>query len=726
MPGHSPESSASSARSRSHSFQKKISASVAVMATLALLATSLVVLTAGPAGALVGTPFEIDGDDQATAGGLDWSNFPTANLLDEDDVANSNDDDSFGGADEDDYIDVPVVSQGVPTNNDLTRFRLAVERRSGNDFLYLAWDRLPANGTTTISFELNKLEQAYPGPGAGNGNEWDILRSEGDVLITFDLGSSGNDPALYMSRWLVTNSPTTPCAVSNHVTPCWSVPVQLTLGGALADAAVDETLNQRGARVPPTFGEAAINLTATGILPAGSCETFANSYAKSRSSLPLGSDLQDLVFPSDQIVISNCGSLSVAKTVVDDPGTTAFGFTVDCGDYALSSVNLADTTVDYTTAPGDAKFSLGDAESKTFADVPAGTECSVVEADATSPGGTWTTTYTIGSGDPQPGKNTGSQTLTAGQTVAVEFTNSFDAAAVLSSITIIKDALPDDAQNFAFTTDTDLAPSAFELDDDADPTLSNTRAFNDLPPGEYAVTESISSGWILTDIRCVGGTVVIDEDDRTARITLAAGDHVRCTFENQRVASLVPEVDLSITKTDDVDPITLGDGDVTYTLVITNNSVTDATNVVVSDRLPSSVTFRSASAGCTHTGGIVTCVVGDLRAGETATATVAVTPTAAGTLVNSATVSGDEPDPDPSNNTDGEETSVTEVLGETATRPPVAPATPPAVLGVAVARTGGSPGPLALAGTLAFLLGGLMLIASRPARAVRRSVPTKP
>ena len=44
-------------------------------------------------------------------------------------------------------------------------------------------------------------------------------------------------------------------------------------------------------------------------------------------------------------------------------------------------------------------------------------------------------------------------------------------------IVIVKDATPDDPQDFTFTAGGGLSPASFPLDDDADPTLSNTRTF---------------------------------------------------------------------------------------------------------------------------------------------------------------------------------------------------------------------------------------------------------
>src|SRR3954467_15873640 len=67
--------------------------------------------------------------------------------------------------------------------------------------------------------------------------------------------------------------------------------------------------------------------------------------------------------------------------------------------------------------------------------------------------------------------------------------------------------------------------------------------------------------------------------------------------------------DLSITKTDSPDPVVAGDG-FTYTIRVTNPNPTggnDATNVVVTDKLPSGVDFVSATGGmCQPNGGTVT------------------------------------------------------------------------------------------------------------------------
>ena len=64
---------------------------------------------------------------------------------------------------------------------------------------------------------------------------------------------------------------------------------------------------------------------------------------------------------------------------------------------------------------------------------------------------------------------------------------------------------------------------------------------------------------------------------------------------------------------------------VTYTLKATNDGPGTAKDVTITDPLPPGVTFLSASAPCTASGGIVSCPVGDLAKGASRTVTIKVT-----------------------------------------------------------------------------------------------------
>jgi hypothetical protein len=89
-------------------------------------------------------------------------------------------------------------------------------------------------------------------------------------------------------------------------------------------------------------------------------------------------------------------------------------------------------------------------------------------------------------------------------------------------------------------------------------------------------------------------------------------------------------------------------------ITVSNNGPSTATGVILTDMLPVSVSFGSASpsqGNCGQAGGIVTCGLGTLLNGGSAIVTIAVTPTAPGTITNGATAVGNEPDPTPGNNT---------------------------------------------------------------------------
>ncbi len=120
-------------------------------------------------------------------------------------------------------------------------------------------------------------------------------------------------------------------------------------------------------------------------------------------------------------------------------------------------------------------------------------------------------------------------TITSGLAVTdVTFGNQ-----IRGSITIIKDASPDDTQDFAFTS---RQLGSFTLDDDTDATLSNTALFSDLGNNTYSISEDAVEGWTLTDLVCSGDTeAVVDLQTRTATITLnQPGENVTCTFTNTR------------------------------------------------------------------------------------------------------------------------------------------------------------------------------------------------
>ncbi|MBB2987761.1 DUF7507 domain-containing protein [Terracoccus luteus] len=115
--------------------------------------------------------------------------------------------------------------------------------------------------------------------------------------------------------------------------------------------------------------------------------------------------------------------------------------------------------------------------------------------------------------------------------------------------------------------------------------------------------------------------------------------------------------DLSIVKTSD--PATpVPGGPVTYLLEVTNDGPSTATSVTVTDELDDAllgVGVVTSAGGCTQSAtGALSCDLGSLAPGESATVTVTATVDAGrtGSLANTAVVTSATPDPDPTNNTD--------------------------------------------------------------------------
>ena len=111
-----------------------------------------------------------------------------------------------------------------------------------------------------------------------------------------------------------------------------------------------------------------------------------------------------------------------------------------------------------------------------------------------------------------------------------------------------------------------------------------------------------------------------------------------------------PGPDLAVSQSAAPNPGKVGQN-LTYTLATTNLGALTASAVTLTDALPSSVSFVSASPGCTNIGGVVTCNLGALAGGAGSNITVTVTPSIAGPITNSVTIGSTTADPNSANNT---------------------------------------------------------------------------
>jgi len=237
---------------------------------------------------------------------------------------------------------------------------------------------------------------------------------------------------------------------------------------------------------------------------------------------------------------------------------------------------------------------------------------------------------------------------------------------MLPSITVVKEAVPAEG-SFDFTltpVGADVLPDTRSVSGDG-----GTYTWQFVEPGVYDLAEVTPTDWSLESISCGEHETELVTDG--IRLEVAYGEEVTCTFSNAS-----EQTDLSVSKTDVTDPIFVNSTDrtgvIVYKLTIENAGPADATGVTLVDTLDPTTTFSSAvpsQGSCTHSAGTVTCLLGDLPAGSSASITILATTLDVEEIVdivvdNTAEVSGDQTDVDPSNNTDVEDTTLVPVLQE--------------------------------------------------------------
>jgi hypothetical protein len=293
-------------------------------------------------------------------GDKDWFNAPNLSVAHDKSIKLKQVDDFYQGGPKHDNPcpTVKEASAGLPSSkDDLLEFYVSHDTVGTDNFLYLGWERFLDKESTAsahLDFEFNQ-ERTH----SCSNNDVNVDRTAGDVMITFDL-TGGGTPQFHLLRWLTSLGPGDDCEAA-AAAPCWGNSQDLTgtaEGAVNSSAPISDPVANRTLNFKNQFGEAAINLTRSGVFAPGTCAHFGNAILASRSSgSSFNSGLDDFVGPLD-VDIQNCGSIKIQKT--DDAGhglpnitfTAFLDVNPNDGEEAPTAADLEESRGQCTTSDG--------------------------------------------------------------------------------------------------------------------------------------------------------------------------------------------------------------------------------------------------------------------------------------------------------------------------------------------------------------------------------------
>ncbi len=312
-----------------------------------LVALALVCLGVVPAsaqvpsgnGALPGSTFQGgDGNQDNAAPLVDWQGLQATGRVRHNPDPNAQDSAFAGGTKELLPGDWELTAENGGVNPGKANIRdawSAVDQPGANTFLYLGFTREAGNGTTFVTFELNRDDRLW-----NNRHKTAIpCRTTGDVLISYDFHGA-NDVRIVVRRWTTTATDSASgCATAGTLE---TVKVTAGVQGAVNVSAIPSRLP--GAYQPTVprdrFGETALNLAA--ILDdafGDKCLAFGSIWMHSRSSDSVASQMQDYVAPR-ALSVRTCAASGTkffdldadGERDPDEPGIPRFQIWADYDD----------------------------------------------------------------------------------------------------------------------------------------------------------------------------------------------------------------------------------------------------------------------------------------------------------------------------------------------------------------------------------------------------------
>ena len=425
-------------------------------------------------------------------------------------------------------------------------------------------------------------------------------------------------------------------------TATFTVVVKVNAGTAAGTQIVDTDSITSGTSDPVLT-----NNTATVLIIVGAAGTADLTITNSATPNPVlaGNNI------TYTVVVTNNGPASAS--------TVAFTEAIPANT-TLQSVAVTSGTTGWSCTPGVISCSIG-----TFASGASTTFTVIVKVNAGTAAGTVITdTANVASTttDPNPSSNEATATVVV-------------AAAGQSDLAITKTGSPNPVlagNKITYTVVvTNNGPAAI-----ANPVLTDT-----IPANVSVTTVTPAAGWSCNPpsggtFTCTIGSLASGASGTfTFVMTVTAGTAPGITITNavsigptandpntgnntastsSTVASPT-QADVAIVKTASPEPVNQGTN-LTYTLQVTNNGPAVAEGVVVTDPLPSQVTYTSASTtqgSCSQSGGTVTCNLGSISVGGLVVITInvsAATFSSSSLASNTASVTAATGDPNLTNN----------------------------------------------------------------------------